>query len=118
LKFNPNIPIYIQIINDIKKNVVTGLLARGERIDSVRALSEKYEVNLNTMQRACAELERQQVIFTQRGIGSFVTEEESVIAALKGEMSGSLVEDFINEMKDIGYNQDEIVDIVGKALKK
>lgn len=118
MKFNPTVPIYLQIMDCIKKDVVTGVLARGERVDSVRALSEKFGVNLNTMQRACAELEREQVITTQRGIGSFVTEDEKIIRALKQEMCTGMVQDFVQGMQGIGLTNNEILDIVGKALKK
>ena len=118
MKFNPTIPIYIQIMEVIKKDIVTGVLARGERIDSVRALAEKFEVNLNTMQRACSELEREQVIFTQRGVGSFVTEDEGVITTLKEAMSADLVNTFIDGMKGIGYDHNAIRDAIRKALEK
>ena len=47
MKFNPTVPIYLQIMDVVKKDVVTGVLARGERVESVRALSEKFGVNLN-----------------------------------------------------------------------
>ena len=118
MKFNPTVPIYLQIMDSIKKDIVTGVLSRGERIESVRALSEKFEVNLNTMQRACSELERAQVIFTQRGVGSFVTEDESVIQSLKQEMCSGMVENFVQGMRGIGFANKEVLDIVGKALQK
>jgi GntR family transcriptional regulator len=116
MKFNTTVPIYLQIMDSIKKDVVTGVLARGERVESVRALSEKFGVNLNTMQRACSELERDQVIFTQRGVGSFVTEDETVVNTLKQEMCSGMVTDFVQGMRGIGLGNDEILNIVGKAL--
>lgn len=118
MKFDTTIPIYLQIMNCIKKDIVTGTLPPGERMDSVRTLAEKFEVNLNTMQRAASELEREEVITTQRGIGSFITGDEKTIAALKEEMSTKLVERFIGEMKGIGYRKDEILEIIRKALEK
>lgn len=118
MKFNPTVPIYLQIMDSIKKDIVTGVLTRGERVDSVRALSEKFGVNLNTMQRACSELEREQVVYTQRGVGSFVTEDESVIRSLKQEMCRGIVDEFVQGMQGIGFANNEILDIVGKALKK
>ncbi len=116
MKFNPTVPIYLQIMDVIKKDVVTGVLARGERVESVRALSEKFGVNLNTMQRACSELEREGVIYTQRGVGSFVTEDDNIIRAVKEQMCGGIVTDFVNGMRGIGFANNEILDIVGKAL--
>ncbi len=117
MKFNPTIPIYLQIMDSIKKDIVTGVLARGERIESVRTLAERFGVNLNTMQRACSELERQQVIYTQRGVGSFVTESESVISSLKQEMSSTMVDMFLEEMRSIGYSNQEIMKILGEAIQ-
>lgn len=116
MKFDTTVPIYLQIMDSIKKDIVTGVLDRGERIDSVRALAAKFEVNINTMQRACSELERQGVIFTQRGIGSFVTKDENVVAALKEEMSARLIESFVYGMAGLGYSKNEILKILRKAL--
>jgi GntR family transcriptional regulator len=116
MKFNPTVPIYLQIMDVIKKDVVTGVVARGERVESVRALSEKFGVNLNTMQRACSELEREGVINTQRGVGSFVTDDENIIRAVKEQMCGGIVTEFVNGMRGIGLTNREIMDIVGKAL--
>jgi len=115
MNFNPAIPIYMQIMDMIKRDIVTGALARGERIDSVRALSEKFGVNLNTMQRACSELERQNVINTQRGVGSFVTEDAQTIANLKEEMSNGMISEFLQGMQNLGYNKQEILEIIRKA---
>lgn len=118
MKYNPTAPIYLQIIEYLKKDIVTGKLAAGSRLDSVRTLSDRFEVNLNTMQRACAELEKQSAIITQRGIGSFVTEDKKIIAALQDEMSGGLVDSFISGMQDLGFPEDIIFDLIRKALKR
>jgi len=117
MNFNPTIPIYLQIMDQIKRDIVTGILAKGDRIDSVRSLSEKFGVNLNTMQRACSELERQQVIHTQRGVGSFVTEDVDTIAGLKEEMTKVMISEFIKGMKSLGYNDQEILEIIRKAVE-
>jgi len=116
--YNPTAPIYLQIIEFLKKDIITGVLAPGGRLDSVRALSDRFEVNLNTMQRACAELEKQGVIVTQRGIGSFVTEDRTVISALKDEMSDIMAVTFIKGMISLDFTEDEILEIIKKTLKK
>jgi GntR family transcriptional regulator len=118
LNFNTTAPIYIQIMDLIKRDIVTGVLVPGGRVDSVRALSEKFGVNLNTMQRACSALERQGIIYTQRGVGSFVTEDEKVIQALKQGMSEDLIRIFITGMESIGYQKTDILEIVRKELMK
>ena len=118
MKYNPTAPIYLQIIDCLKKDIVTGRLPAGSKLDSVRTLSERFEVNLNTTQRACAELEKQGAIITQRGIGSFVTDDKAIIAALQDEMSGGLVDSFISGMQDLGFPEDTLFNLIRKALKR
>lgn len=118
MKFNTTAPIYLQIMDQIKKEIVTGVLACGGRLDSVRALAGRFEVNLNTMQRACSELERQGIIYTQRGVGSFVTRDAKIITALKEEMSKGLIESFIGGMESLGYQKSEILEAIRKVLEK
>ena len=118
MEFNPAIPIYLQIMEKIKKDIVTGILPSGERIESVRSLAEKFGVNLNTIQRACTELEREQIITTQRGVGSFVTEDPGVISALKENMSADMINDFLAGMQGLGYDKNEIIILIKKAVEK
>lgn len=118
MKYNPTAPIYLQIIECLKKDIVIGVLAPGARLDSVRSLSDRFEVNLNTMQRACAELEKQGAIVTHRGIGSFVTEDKVIISALQEEMSGELMHSFLNGMQSLGYTEDAIFELIRKAVRK
>jgi DNA-binding transcriptional regulator YhcF (GntR family) len=118
MKYNPTSPIYLQIIDCLKKDIVTGVLAPGVRLDSVRALSDRFEVNLNTMQRACSELEKLGAISTQRGIGSFVTNDKTIITSLQNEMSGDLVDSFISGMQDLHYPEDKIIELIRKKLNR
>jgi len=117
MKYNPTAPIYLQIIECLKMDIVTGTMAPGARLDSVRALSDRFEVNLNTMQRACAELEKQGAIMTLRGIGSFVTEDKAIITALQAEMSDGLAAVFLSGMLGLGFTENMIFEIIRKALK-
>ncbi len=65
-------PIYEQIIDNIKSLVVSGVLKRDEQLPSVRQLAQQLAINPNTIQKAYAELERQGVIYSLKGRGSFV----------------------------------------------
>lgn len=65
-------PIYEQIIENMKQLVVSGALKRDEQIPSVRQLAQDLAINPNTIQKAYAELERQGVIYSLKGRGSFV----------------------------------------------
>jgi DNA-binding transcriptional regulator YhcF (GntR family) len=115
-EFDPNIPIYVQIMNTIKQNLVTGNLKPGDKLTSVRELAEKLSVNPNTVQRAYQELEREGVSETRRGMGSFVVERETLISALKTEMAKTLMKNFICGMKSLGYSDDEMLKTIGGEL--
>lgn len=65
-------PIYEQIIENMKQLVVSGVLQRDDQVPSVRQLAQELAINPNTIQKAYAELERQGVIYSLKGRGSFV----------------------------------------------
>lgn len=116
--FNDNLPIYIQIMNLIKKRVISGELKGGEKLASVRELSTDLKVNPNTIQRSYQELERENLVFTQRGMGTFVTEDENIIKSLKNNMAANMVKSFIMEMKSLGFTSKEIVDLIDEKARE
>ncbi|MFZ5352209.1 MAG: GntR family transcriptional regulator [Bacillota bacterium] len=118
IEFNENIPIYIQIMNHIKRDIVTGKLKGGDKLSSVREMAEAMKVNPNTIQRAYQELERENVTYTQRGMGTFITEDSSKVMELKREMSKELIFYFIKGMKDLGFNNEEIINVISQYVSK
>ncbi len=116
MDFNNNLPIYIQIMDYLKKEIISGELKEGDKLNSVRELSTKLKVNPNTVQRSYQELERQGLVFTQRGMGTFVTEDVEIIKNLKKEMASDIISNFISEMKQLGFNSDDIVDMVNTKV--
>ncbi|WP_336786371.1 GntR family transcriptional regulator [Paenibacillus sp. MMO-177] len=115
--FDNNMPIYIQIMNYVKKQIITGRLNPGDKIESVRDLALELQINPNTIQRTFQELEREGIVETRRGLGRFVTSEESTIMQIKKEMAGELLERFVQGMKELGFEKDDIVAIVKDAVK-
>lgn len=118
MNFESNFPIYIQIMNLIKKEIVSGKLKWGEKLTSVRDLSTDLKVNPNTIQRSYQELEREDLVFTQRGMGTFVTEDENIIIELKENMASNIVKSFIQDMKSIGYDKEEIIKLIQDKVKE
>nr|WP_283094548.1 GntR family transcriptional regulator [Paenibacillus sp. ATY16] len=110
-------PIYIQIMNYVKKQIITGRLNPGDKIESVRDMALELQINPNTIQRTFQELEREGIVETRRGLGRFVTSEESTIMQIKKEMAGELLERFVQGMKELGFEKDDIVAIVKDAVK-
>ena len=82
-KFDNNIPIYIQLVEQIKIDIISGKITSGERLPSVRDFALQMKVNPNTMQKALQELEDINLIYTERTNGKFVTEDKKLIDKFK-----------------------------------
>ena len=112
MEFDNNIPIYIQVINDIKKNIVMGRLRLGEKMPSGRDFALEYQINPNTANRIYKELEIEGLCFTKRGLGTFVTEDERKLKEIQEDMARELIQKFILGMKDLDYSLEEIIEII------
>jgi len=115
-EFSPNIPIYVQVMEYLKKEIVTGRLAPGEKIPAVRELAGELQVNPNTIQRTFQELERDGVVVTRRGMGRYVTNEGEKIMELRKEMAKELLHSFIDGMDNLGFSEEEILTILRSSL--
>lgn len=118
IKFDEKSPIYLQIMDLIKTNIATKKLNVGDKLPSVRELASKLKVNPNTLQRAYQELERESIVYTQRGTGTFIKEDLNMISKLKSEMAKEVVDSFIERMKNLGFSREEIVDVISQEIKK
>jgi DNA-binding transcriptional regulator YhcF (GntR family) len=112
--FDPNMPIYLQVIEVIKKDIINQKYRSGAKIPSVRELALQYGVNPNTIQKSLSELERDGLLYSERAIGRYVTEDESSITKLKKEISYHMVQNFIKEMMELGFTKSEIITIIQK----
>ena len=107
--FNSDMPIYTQLVSQIKFAIVSGELPPGERMSTVRDLASEAGVNPNTMQRAFQELEREGLVFSQRSSGRFVTEDVSIIEKAKMALAQEHISKFITSMERLGYDRAEII---------
>ena len=105
-------PIFVQIIEHMEYDIVSGALAPGAKIPSVRELASEAAVNPNTMQRALSEMERRRLMYTERTSGRYVTDDESVIAELKKNIAAAAVDGFVAQMKKLGLDKDEVLDLL------
>lgn len=118
IKFDEKTPIYIQIMDYIKQNIISGKINPGDKLPSVREMSALLKVNPNTLQRAYQELERENITYTQRGMGTFVKEDKEMIQVLKKDMAKEVINSFVEKMKNIGFTEKEIVKIIEEKLKE
>lgn len=114
IEFNNSEPIYLQIIDIVKKAIAKGDLKAGDKLPSVREMALTLGVNPNTLQRSYTELEVLGITIRKRGMGSFVNDEGIDIKEMKKNMGIELAEKFLKEMTDIGISKEEAIDIIKK----
>lgn len=110
--FSNDKPIFLQIEEILKKQIVSGEILPGEKLKSVRELSCEFKVNPNTVQNALKDLENEGLIFTDRTNGKFVSTDNKTISKSKLEQINTLTETFIRKMKDLGLDEKEIIKFV------
>lgn len=113
-EFDNNIPIYIQLVEQLKIFIVSGKIKSGERLPSVRDLALQTQVNPNTMQKALAELEDLKLIYTERTNGKYVTKDQKLIDKLKLEYAKDLSEKYLSSMENIGFSKLEVIEHLKK----
>jgi DNA-binding transcriptional regulator YhcF (GntR family) len=118
LKFDENLPIYIQIMDYIKKKIIIGEIKEGEKLPSVRELSSELKVNPNTISRVYQELEREGLTYTQRGMGTFITDDKDILFNLKKTVAKDIVSKFIYQIKELHFSKDEIIALIGEEMKE
>ena len=85
-------PIYLQLMERIQMDIISGKYPPGGKLPSVRELALDASVNPNTMQKALSELERSGIVYAQRTSGRFITEDEHMLKELKAQLA-SIKED-------------------------
>ena len=106
--FDPNIPLYQQIVSLMKRSFVSGEYAPGEKIPSIRELALLYQVTPNTIQRALSLLEQEALITTERTNGKYVTEDSRAIKRLREEILTEQVRSVLHSLREHGYTDEEI----------
>ena len=112
LEFNNNVPIYLQVIERIKQDIVSGKLKPGEKMPSSREYSTELGINFNTVARVYKELEMEEIVFTKRGFGTFITESDMQIENLRYTMAKERITAFIDGMKQLGYTIKDMVEFI------
>lgn len=106
--FHSSQPIYQQLAERMKKQIIRGELAPGDKLPSVRDTGIEVSVNPNTVQRTYRELESMDIVEARRGQGTFVTEDEAVLVFIRKEMKTEMMTDFVRGMQEMGYTNEEI----------
>jgi len=111
--------VYEQIVVQVEKYVLSGILTSGEKMPSVRKLSVELNVNPNTVQRAYTELERGGVIVTAPGRGAFVSDSGStVLREVRRKEYLKKLEEVLLELRVSNVRKKQILEIVDKAFEE
>lgn len=111
-------PIYLQIIERVQMDIITGRYQPGDKLPSVRDLAQEAAVNPNTMQKALSELERSGLIYSQRTSGRFITEDKELIHQMKKELAAAEVSAFVAHMKQSGITPEEIRQLLAETIEE
>lgn len=117
-KLTSDRPIYIQLVEKLQLDIITGIYRPGEKLPSVRDLASEASVNPNTMQKALTELERGGLVYTQRTAGRFVTDDQMLIRHIRMELAASHIREFISTMRQFGMSDHEILNLIEEIMKE
>jgi GntR family transcriptional regulator len=111
------VPIFRQIVDQVRLAVATGKLVAGEALPSVRGLAERLLVNPNTVARAYGDLAREGILDAQPGRGVFIAAPRAVYTrAERLRRLSPMVESLVNEGLSLGFTPEQIVELVERKL--
>lgn len=110
-------PIFLQILDRIRMDIISGKYQPGEKMPSVRELAAQAAVNPNTMQRAFAELERMGLVYSKRTTGRFITEDEELILTLRAEIAKEKIQMFLSDMEQLGFEKEETLALMHQSME-
>ncbi len=115
-KFKSDRPIYLQLASYIERDILKGKYKAADKLASVREFASIANVNPNTVQKAFSELEKNNIVFSSRTSGRFVTEDENVIKERRKLLAREYVDDFLLKMREIGFNDEDIISVIKEAV--
>jgi len=116
--FDNNLPIYIQLVEQLKKQIISGTIPPGSRLPSVRELASITKVNPNTMQKALASLEELKLIYTERTNGKFVTDDKNLLNKFKEKFAHELLKEYFENMQSIGFTKEDTIKYINNMEEK
>ena len=114
------VPIYLQLIEQVKRSVALGILQAGEQLPTVKQLALDLTINPNTVARAYRDLERDSVIETAPGRGSFIrsngTSDSNSAAA--SDIARNVLDAAVREAKSVGLTRTDVAKVIAGVLDR
>ena len=117
-KFTGERPVYQQIMATIRGAILTGEWCPGQKIPSVRDLAAQAQVNPNTVQRALTELEREGLLVSGGTNGRTVTQEQSVLSAMRDEALQELARECLEKFRVFGLTPEQAANLLLSFAEK
>jgi GntR family transcriptional regulator len=121
LKLNPasGVPIYLQLMEQIKFAVGSGALRPGEQLPGIRKMAETLVMNPNTVAKAYRELEHEGVIEVRHGAGAFVAEQKD-LGQLADRMrkASPIMQEAVEKLRALGLSEEEVRRLLEAALNE
>ena len=117
LDYRDPLPIYEQLKQECKRLILSGIIAPGEKLPSVRELAGSLSINPNTIQRAYMQLEQEGLIYPVKGKGNFIADSEEVRKISKASYTEEL-KTLIRKGKAMGMEAEELIYIIRECYKE
>ncbi len=115
IELKAGVPIYEQVVYAVKKAIAFGRLTPGDRLPSVRNLSQELKINPNTAQKAMARLIQEKIIEVRPGIGCTVASASPATAEQRAAVLDRKIEELIVDAKRLGLNERELTQVMHKG---
>ncbi len=111
-------PVYEQLVSQLERLVLAGLMKQGEQLPSIRSLSLELAINPNTIQKAYAELDRRGLTHSVPGRGCFIAEDVEQILNQRGYKKLESLRELVKELKMAGIDKEEIIKIINEIYRE
>lgn len=107
LNASSGVPLYLQLMEQVKHAVETGALRAGEQLPTIRALAQELVMNSNTVVRAYRELEHEGIVELRHGLGAFISESVEERGKLMRKAQ-AVVQSAVERLRSLGATEEEI----------
>ena len=110
-------PIYLQLMERIQHDIISGVYKPGDKLPSVRDLAVEAAVNPNTMQKALSELVRCGLVYSQRTSGRFITDNTNMLKEMRTELAREHIQNFFEQMRKLGFSDEDTLEMIRNTIK-
>jgi len=118
--FDPNVPLFLQVKEDIENMILSGAVQEDEKLPSVREMARDYELNPNTVNSAIGELLNADIIYKKRGIGMFVKQgvKEKLLKQRLESFETEEVENLVQQARMLGISEAKLVSLISSRYRR